>query len=53
MFEFKDFKWFIEMRGEYANIPSSLLPSFKLFCGAILSIVIHFVGEAFYDVDIG
>jgi len=49
MFEFKDFQRFIEMRGEYQDVPSTLLPSFKLYCGSVLAVVINQVGEKIYS----
>jgi hypothetical protein len=53
MFEFKDFQRFIEMRGEYESIPSTLLPSLKLYCGGLIAAVINLAGERFYDMEIG
>ena len=53
MFEFKDFQRFIELRGEYKSISSTILPSLKLYCFGLVAAGINLLGEQFYDMEIG
>lgn len=40
-YEFNDYKNFIELKKEYANIPSTILPSLKKFITALFFVLIN------------
>jgi lysophospholipid acyltransferase len=49
--EFKDFQNFINLKEEFANIPSTVLPSLKRLLHAVIFSVIYFAFKSFGDVD--
>jgi len=50
-FEFSDYKRWVERKGEYATVPSPIIPSLKWLALAIFCLVVYTVVNPFYYVE--